>query len=562
MTATRSLEGFVRFVDGLIRLVLGRRGGATTMYVRLTLLLIGISTLAATGAFYVACLIAVHVSLVAYSLLGATASGHNLPPRADAAVVGGMTATLWCLLVVVLVEAFDGSAWPVGLLIGLPLGLISGWQVAQWQEAIAWSLAPGSLDLGMWRRGRFFVNRPFTVTAAGRLKHISVQGPTGSGKTTLLKNLIVDDIASGAGVCVIDPKDNLIDDLLAHVPPAREKDVILFDATDTEMPLAFNPLAGVSPERRSVATSELLAVFRRYFADSWGARLEHILRNAILALLELPQATLLDIPRLLLDRQFTAWALRYVSNPGVREFFEVEYEEVLRRRGDAVEPILNKVGPWLTYPELRGIIDRHESSFDLREVMDQGKVLLVRIPQGALGEDISSLLGALMVAKIQLAAHSRVDTPPERRRPFYLYVDEFQNFATSSFARILTEARGFGLGLVCANQYPEQLSRELQLALSRNAATAVQCLHSRGRYRLHITRLEEPRDEDAPPIVTPAGLLARGDWRQAERIRALSRAQYGRPQIEAEALIVAEGPHSNGSVPGRRARQQADVDEA
>ena len=371
------------------------------------------------------------------------------------------------------------------------------------------------------------------------MKHLVCSGPTGTGKSTLIRNLIAQDLRSGCGLCVIDPKDDLIDGLLPHVPEERLEDVILFDAADTERPLGLNPFAGVPATQRSIATSELIAVFRRYFADAWGARLEHVLRNVVLALLEVPGSTLTDVPRLLMDRSYARWVIQHVSNPAVREFFVVEYEEVLRRRSDAIEPILNKVGPWLSYPELRNIIGQPRSAFDVRRVMEEGKLLFVRIPQGVFGEDVSNLLGALIVAKVQLAAQTRIDVHPDRRRPFYLYVDEFQNFATSSFTKILTEARAFAVGLVCVNQYPEQLSRDLQLALARNAATFVQTAYRDGRFQLEVMRQEDAQEKKPKVfVVSPPGPLGTGDENRAERVRALSRERYGRPVDDVPARLA------------------------
>lgn len=392
------------------------------------------------------------------------------------------------------------------------------------------------------------------------MKALSISGPTGSGKTTSLKNWILSDIRNGLGVAVVDPKDDLIDSLLPHIPPRRERDVILLDATDREWPLGFNPLGEISPEKRSLATSELVAVLRRYFSSSsWGPRMENILTNVILALLETPwPSTLLDIPKVLLEPAYTQAVLTHVHNPGVRQFFEVEFEQILKRRGDAIEPILNKVNPWLTFPELRNIIGQSTSSFHIRQAMDEGKILLVRIPKGTLGEDMSSLIGALLVAKIQLAAHSRVDIAPERRRPFFLYCDEFQNFVTSSFAQIVTEARGFNLGLVCANQYPEQLSRDLQLAIAKNAATSVQCINHHGRYHLQVRRLEDEGTDLPPLILTPARPLSPGDPQRAARVRALSRQQYGRPraQVEREILAKFNDHRQRPAEPATKARSQ------
>jgi len=348
------------------------------------------------------------------------------------------------------------------------------------------------------------------------------------------------------------------------VPASRMQDVVLLDATDTKRPLGFNPLSGVPRERHSLATGEIVAVLRRHFKTAWGPRLEHILTNAIMALLEVPGATLLDVTPLLLNPDLRRAVMERVSNPAVREFFAGEFNDFLQRRGDALEPILNKIGPWRAYPELRGIIGQRQSTFDIRTIMDKGQILLVRIPQGALGEDVSSLLGSLVVAKLQQAAHSRVALPANRRRPFYLYVDEFQNFATESFDRILTEARGFGLGLVCANQYAEQLPRDLQLAVAHNTATQVACLQLQGRYELRVRRLSEPEDAE-PLVVRPPQRLSAGDSKWAATVRQQSRMTYGRPVDE---LAVPEpAPRSrptgtrNGGPRTRASARVIDVDE-
>jgi energy-coupling factor transporter ATP-binding protein EcfA2 len=506
-------------------------------YGRLVALLAFLAAVATAVVFYVVCFLAIHTTIALGSAVSSS-SRRSTDARADGVVTALVTAAAWTFLLMAVIIAATGTydVWPAGLGLGLPIGLVIGWQVGRWQEAVSWSRAPGSAIVGQCRQGRFLVSRPYTVTPPERLKHLVISGPTGSGKSTLVRNMVLRDMEAGAGICVIDPKDDLIDGILPHVPESRVDDVINFDVTDTERPLGLNPFAGVAPEQRSLAASELIAVFRRYFADAWGARLEHVLRNAVLALLEVPSTTLLDVPRLLLDRAFLRWVVGHVENQAVREFLLVEYEEVLRRRSDAVEPILNKVGPWLSYPELSAIMGQERSAFDVRQVMDRGQMLFVRIPQGAFGEDVSNLLGALVVAKVQLAAQSRVNVPVEARRPFFLYVDEFQNFATSSFTRILTEGRAFGLGVVCVNQYAEQLSRDLQLALARNAATFVKTSYRRGHYIAEVLR-QEDADEKKPPVYvikTPPP-LPRGNADRADQVRAASRERYGRPP-QAEAL--------------------------
>ena len=499
-------------------------------YGKIVLICFVLAFIVGVAALYVASVLAVHATIALNSATSIAPASKRTNPRVDAAVAGFVAGAIWTLVVALgtYVASGTANAWLVGLGLGAPVGCVIGWEIATWQEALSWSRQPGSLNLGVWREGPFFVARVYAVTPGERLKHVFCSGPTGSGKSTLIRNMVLQDLKAGAGVCVIDPKDDLVDGLLPHIPRSRIDDVILFDATDRERPLGLNPLGNVSQEQKSLAASELIAVFRRYFSEAWGPRLEHILRHVVLALLDMPETTLLDIPRLLLDARFARTVAEHVSNPAVREFFNLELPELARGRGTAIGPILNKVGPWLAYPELRNIIGQVQSSFELRDVMDAGKVLLVRIPQGGLGEDVSSLLGSLIVAKVQLAAQSRVDTPAQARRPFYLYVDEFQNFATTSFAKIVTEARAFGLGLVCANQFPEQLSRDLRLTLINNAATFVLTEYRRGRYFAEVTRREDlGRAYGREFTVNPPPPLPVGDEARAAAVREMSRERYG-----------------------------------
>jgi DNA helicase HerA-like ATPase len=436
----------------------------------------------------------------------------------------------WAALITVVIglSIRSSTAWIFGGVVGVIVGGVVAWNLDTRIEAESWARTSGALRVGDWRNGRFFVSRPFVIAQGERLRHISCSGGTGSGKSTLIRNLAVQDALGGSGFAVIDPKDDLIEPLLGHIPPERLDDVILFDATDRDCPLGLNPLADVPEHQRSLAAAELISVFRRQFADAWGPRQEHILRYAILALLEMPRSTLLDIPALLINQAYLHHVAAQVTNPAVREFLLLEYEQIIRRRGDAIEPILNKIGPWLAYPELRNIIGQQRSSFDFRRVMDTSQILLVRIPQGALGEDASNLLGALVVARLQLAAQSRVDLPPERRRPFYVFADEFQNFVSSSFTKILTEGRAFGLGVFSANQFKEQLPRELQLALAHNAAVFIETARVGGDY---VVRVSKRDGNEAGRIVDlrPAGPLGPGYAERAREVRARSRLRYGRP---------------------------------
>ena len=369
-----------------------------------------------------------------------------------------------------------------------------------------------------------------------RTKHTHVIGPTGSGKTTLLLNMIIQDLNNGSGLAVIDPKGDLVAEVLKHVPVARFNDVILFDPTDRDRPVGLNVLEAVEPEQRSLAASQVVLIFKKLFHDSWGPRLEHVLRFSVLTLLEVPGATLVDIPYLLIDREYRESLLRHVANPFVRAFWEGEFRAITKGRDYIVtiEPILNKVGPWLAYPEIRNIVGQTRSSFDVRQLMDRRKILLVNIPEGLLGEDTSAMLGALMVSKIQMAATSR--TGLSKTVHYYLYVDEFQEFVTSAFEKILIQARSFGLGLVVANQYDEQLHDPLYYALWNNVAVRLHCYFEDGKHRLTYHELQ---DQAAEPIVLKPLRPPRGGHPDLpKQIRYTMRLRYGRPREAVERDIL------------------------
>ena len=379
-----------------------------------------------------------------------------------------------------------------------------------------------------------------------RTKHVHVIGPTGSGKTTLLLNMILQDMRNGSGFAVIDPKGDLIWEILKYVPVDRFDDIVLFDPTDRGRPVGFNVLEGVGRRQRSLAASQVVSVFKKLFYDSWGPRLEHVLRFSVLTLLEVPGATLIDIPHLLIERDYRSRVLKYVTNPIVKEFWTGEFRHITKGRDYIVtiEPILNKVGPWLAYPEIRNIVGQARSSFDIREIMDRGKILLVNIPEGLLGEDTSAMLGAMMVAKIQLVAMSRWGRAKEVL--FYAYVDEFQSFVTSAFEKILTQARSFGLGLIVANQYEEQLYDQLRWALAKNVAIKLTCFFEDGKHGLIYHELQ---DQAAQPIrVKPLAPPTGGHPDLPKLVRLDKRELYGRPRHLVERAIlkrwkrVEEGP--------------------
>ena len=299
-------------------------------------------------------------------------------------------------------------------------------------------------------------------------------GKTGVGKSTLLETLMRHDLSAGHGFALLDPHGDLVEKVLAKMPDERRADVIYFNVSDTSNPLAFNPLQNVSPAKRPLAAAGMLNVFKHIWDDSWGPRLEHILRNAILALLDQPKATLADILKLLDDERFRNQAAANIQSEQVRSFWLREFEGYPQRfRAEAVAPVQNKVGAFLADPILNRILTHSDSSFRLREVMDQGKILLVNLAKGKIGQDTASLLGALLVGRLGLAAMSRADKPEEDRRDFFLYLDEFHNFTTLSLVEMLSELRKYRLNLILANQYLKQLTEPMRDAIFGNVGTLI-----------------------------------------------------------------------------------------
>lgn len=316
--------------------------------------------------------------------------------------------------------------------------------------------------------------RVFGIKADDRRRHMYLLGKTGMGKTNLLENLAIQDIMQGHGICFIDPHGDVAHKLIKAIPPERINDVIYFDPADQAFPIAFNVLEQVGPDQRSLVASGLVGVFKKIWADSWGPRLEYILRNAILALLEYPGSSLLGVMRILVDKSYRERVIEKVQDPVVKQFWAVEFagwnERVLQ---EVISPIQNKVGQFTSNSLIRNIIGQPHSAFDVREIMDGQKILIMNLAKGKIGEDSSALLGAMMITKIQLAAMGRADIPEEERKDFYLYVDEFQNFATESFANILSEARKYRLSLILANQYITQLDEKVSDAVFGNCGTIV-----------------------------------------------------------------------------------------
>ena len=307
-----------------------------------------------------------------------------------------------------------------------------------------------------------------------RGRHMYIIGQTGTGKSGLLNLLTLSDVFYNQGFAIIDPHGDYAVNILHYIPAHRIEDVVYFNPSDREFPIGFNPLEVTDPSLKSNISSELVGVLKRMF-DSWGPRLEYILRYTILSLLDYPNATMLDITRMLTEKKFRDDVISHIKDPVVKNFWLSEFASWNEKFAtEAVAPILNKVGAFVANPVIRNIVGQPQSTMSLRNIMDNGKILIVNLSRGLLGEDNASILGALMVTKIQLAAMSRADIAEiEDRRPFYLYVDEFQNFATDSFAVILSEARKYGLNLTVANQYTSQMEPTVKDAVFGNVGSIV-----------------------------------------------------------------------------------------
>ena len=318
------------------------------------------------------------------------------------------------------------------------------------------------------------MEKKFGIKVDDRRRHMYLIGKTGMGKTTVLENMVISDIKSGRGLALVDPHGDLIEKVIQYIPSYRINDVVYFNPADTEHPIGFNVLESVDSSQRHLVASGLMGVFTKIWEGVWSARMEYILNNAILALLEYPGSTMLGISRILVDKKFRNKVISKITDPVVKSFWKVEYAGYNERfRNEAIAPIQNKVGQFLSSSVIRNIVGQPKSTINIRELMDNEKILLFNLSKGRVGEDNSSLLGAMMITRIQLSAMSRVDIEEEDRKDFYLYVDEFQNFATESFASVLSEARKYRLSLIIAHQYIEQLDETVQAAVFGNVGTII-----------------------------------------------------------------------------------------
>jgi hypothetical protein len=398
----------------------------------------------------------------------------------------------------------------------------------------------------------------FGIKLDDRKRHIYIIGKSGVGKSTLLENMVIDDIKLGRGVVIVDPHGEFADKVVDSIPAERIKDAIIIDPSDTDWPISFNPLEQVGEAFRGLVASGFVGVLKKIFGDSWGPRLEYILRNTTLALLESPNSTMMGIPRMLTDRPYRESVVANVTDPVVRAFWQYEWNGMEpKQQSEAIGPILNKVGQFLSSSMIRNLTCQPTSTVNFRKAMDEKKILVVNLSKGKIGEDAMALLGSMIVTRVQLAAMSRADVPPDQRPDCFLYVDEFQNFATDSFATILSEARKYNLGLTIAHQYIAQLTDTVRDAVIGNVGSMI-------LFRLGTPDAEALQREFAPTFEVSdmislekghvyTRLLVDGFSAQPfsaktlmpqkiegslrEQVIAFSRQTYAKPRAEVEAII-------------------------
>ncbi len=403
------------------------------------------------------------------------------------------------------------------------------------------------------------IGHQFGMLRGDRSRHIYIIGQTGAGKSGTLELFALSDIFHNQGYAIIDPHGDFAINNLKFIPASRLDDVVYFNPADTGHPLGFNPLEVTDPSMKTNISSEVIGVLKRMFGESWGPRLEYILRYTILALLDRPDTTMLDITRMLTDKKFRKETLSYCTDTVVLQFWNIEFASWNDKfQAEAVAPVLNKVGAFTANPIIRNIIGQPKSTFNIRQIMDEGKILIVNLSKGLIGEDNAGILGAFLVTKIQLAAMSRSDIADiEDRRPFYLYVDEFQNFATDSFATILSEARKYGLNLTVANQYISQMSDTVRNAVFGNVGTMISFRVSADDSPI-LSKQYEPQFEPNDLLQMHnrnfiINMVINGEKQPAFSARTLNlpppqtnllseiiqrtRERYGRERVEVEAMI-------------------------
>lgn len=426
-------------------------------------------------------------------------------------------------------------------------------------------------------------NQLFGIKRKDRRQHIYILGKSGTGKSVLMSNMIMQNILNGEGVCVVDPHGELVEGVLGAIPPHRIKDVVYFNPADTDYQIGFNVLELVDPKYKHLVASGLMGIFTKIWANAWSARMEYILNNCILALLDTPGTTLLGIPRLLVDKDYRQKIIGNLKDPVIKAFWIHEYEAWQDKfRNEAIAPIQNKVGQFLSTSVIRNIVGQSKSTINIFDMMNEGKIFLVNVSKGRIGEDNSKLLGGMIITKIQLAAMERVRIPEDERRDFYLYVDEFQNFVTDSFASILSEARKYRLNLTVAHQYTAQLvtkeSSAMRDSIFGNVGTMIvfrvgaddadflekefmpeftpEDIVNLPNYKIYLKLMIDGITSRPFSSKTIAPLVKGGDKQIEEEVIQSSRALYCKSKEEAEKEIIDWsgmslgdiGPSNNGNV--------------
>jgi hypothetical protein len=358
-----------------------------------------------------------------------------------------------------------GVVWGTAVLSEAPANLPAALEIKEEEK----------ININFFARTQFHNKETiFGIKDADRLRHIWTVGKTGTGKSTMIANMAIDDFKKGRGVAIIDPHGDLCDDLLDYIPKSRINDTIYFNPADRDYSIVINPLEVTNREEAELVVSGLMSIFTKVWQNVWSARMEYILRNSFMTLAELPDSTLEDVLKMLASQSFRNKTLKKIKDPALVNFWKEEYEKMPSNlQKEAIAPIQNKVGQFVTSPLIRRIIGMPKSSISLDEVMNQSKIFIANLSQGKLGEDNSALLGATLITKFELSAMRRADVSKDKRVPFYLYVDEFQNFATDSFIKILSEARKYGLALTLANQYMGQLPEQIVKAILGNAGSII-----------------------------------------------------------------------------------------
>ncbi len=432
---------------------------------------------------------------------------------------------------------------------------------------------PHMPDIPMNREVTYFArtnfrggNEIFGIKRKDRRQHMYVLGKSGTGKTTLLSNLVIQNIWNSEGLCLVDPHGEVVESVLAMIPDHRVEDVVYFNPADTEFCIGFNPLELHDPKYKHLVASGLMGIFTKIWANVWSPRMEHIMNNTILALLDTPGTTLLGITRMLVDKEYRQIIVDNVKDPMVKSFWVHEFEQWKEQfRNEAIAPIQNKVGQFLSSSIIRNIVGQQESSIDIFQLMNEGKILLVNVSKGRIGEDNSALLGAMIITKLQLAAMERVRIPEDERRDFYLYVDEFQNFATDSFSNILSEARKYRLCLTLAHQYTAQIesgeANNLRDAVFGNVgsmiifrvgaedATALEKEFSPEftpedfvglpNYQIYLKLMIDGITSRPFSATTLPPIKVDSEFDSTQKVVDSSRRKYCRPQDKIEATIMA-----------------------